>query len=128
MDRAGAGRSPALEHSFGGETGENADHRDATSRSDVPAGGVIANIQMTALDASGEAREGAVPHRDARTRASDCAFDAIGFLAASASIDQNRSRKLPEQLFFESVRDSFSWILTDPEADRGRDLDRIKGG
>jgi hypothetical protein len=46
---------------------------------------------MTALDVSGEASEGTIPHCDARACASYRAFDAIGFFPTSASVDQNRS-------------------------------------
>jgi hypothetical protein len=87
MDRTRAGRTPALEHPLGSEPGEDANQRDATGSRDMSTRGIIANVQMTSLDVSGEAREGTVPHRDAWAGASDRAFDTIGLFATSAPVD-----------------------------------------
>ncbi len=94
----------------------------------MPAGGIVANVQVTALDMRREAGERSVPHRDARARSSNRAFDAIGFFATRAAVDQNRSRQTAEQLFFERIGNALGWILPDSEADRSRDFRGIQAG
>ncbi len=130
---SGAGGPPTVEHTFGGETGEDADHRDSESGGGVATGRIVAGVQLAARDLGGETGEGTVPSFDVRAGGAggfDGALDTRGFFPARAFVDEDGAAEGEgaEEIGFEGAADALGGIFADAEADGDGSGRRLDGG
>ena len=85
----GSGGTPAVEHARDGEAGKESDERDAEGGGGMLAGGIVADIELTAGDDPGEVGKGALEEgrRGAASGLLDSMFSdlRIGVNSASSS-------------------------------------------